>query len=259
MLMPVYCTFARLLDLCDKEQVKLFKQISDEVAELTVKYGGLLWGEHGKGVRSHYGEKFFTPELWQELRYVKFLFDPNNRLNPGKICTPLHSDAELYSILSPMRADNDRQIPIQMRDEFKGAINCNGNGLCFNFDEHSIMCPSMKVSKNRVFSPKGRAAMVREWLRLMANENVSPDQLDFHKTQVKLTALVERFRNSVQKWRGEYDFSHEVKAAMDTCLACKACASQCPIKIDVPSFRAKFSIFTTVVICVQPKIILWRI
>ncbi|MDU2245151.1 MAG: FAD-linked oxidase C-terminal domain-containing protein, partial [Haemophilus parainfluenzae] len=228
------------LDLCDKEQVKLFKQISDEVAELTVKYGGLLWGEHGKGVRSHYGEKFFTPELWQELRYVKFLFDPNNRLNPGKICTPLNSDAELYSILSPMRADNDRQIPTQMRDEFKGAMNCNGNGLCFNFDEHSIMCPSMKVSKNRVFSPKGRAAMVREWLRLMANENVSPDQLDFHKTQVKLTALVERFRNSVQKWRGEYDFSHEVKAAMDTCLACKACASQCPIKIDVPSFRAKF-------------------
>ena len=228
------------LDLCDKEQIKLFKQISDEVAELTVKYGGLLWGEHGKGVRSHYGEKFFTPELWQELRYVKFLFDPNNRLNPGKICTPLNSDAELYSILSPMRADNDRQIPIQMRDEFKGAMNCNGNGLCFNFDEHSIMCPSMKVSKNRVFSPKGRAAMVREWLRLMANENVSPEQLDFHKTQVKLTALVERFRNSVQKWRGEYDFSHEVKAAMDTCLACKACASQCPIKIDVPSFRAKF-------------------
>ncbi|MBF1241142.1 MAG: FAD-binding oxidoreductase, partial [Haemophilus parainfluenzae] len=228
------------LDLCDKDQVKLFKLISDEVAELTVKYGGLLWGEHGKGVRSHYGEKFFTPEVWQELRYVKFLFDPNNRLNPGKICTPLNSNAELYSILSPMRADNDRQIPIQMRDEFKGAMNCNGNGLCFNFDEHSIMCPSMKVSKNRVFSPKGRAAMVREWLRLMANENVSSDQLDFHKTQVKLTALVERFRNSVQKWRGEYDFSHEVKAAMDTCLACKACASQCPIKIDVPSFRAKF-------------------
>jgi len=208
------------LDLCDKDQVKLFKQISDEVAELTVKYGGLLWGEHGKGVRSHYGEKFFTPELWQELRYVKFLFDPNNRLNPGKICTPLNSDAELYSILSPMRADNDRQIPIQMRDEFKGAMNCNGNGLCFNFDEHSIMCPSMKVSKNRVFSPKGRAAMVREWLRLMANENVSPDQLDFHKTQVKLTALVERFRNSVQKWRGEYDFSHEVRSSCGEFRSC---------------------------------------
>ncbi|OOF86850.1 hypothetical protein BKG93_01850 [Rodentibacter ratti] len=228
------------LDLCDKEQVKLFKQISDEVAELTVKYGGLLWGEHGKGVRSHYGEKFFTPELWNELRYIKFLFDPHNRLNPGKICTPLGSEDELYSILSPMRADYDRQIPLQIRDEFKGAMNCNGNGLCFNFDEHSIMCPSMKVSKNRVFSPKGRAAMVREWLRLLANENISPEQLDFQKNDVKLTALVAKIRHSVQKWRGEYDFSHEVKAAMDTCLACKACASQCPIKIDVPSFRAKF-------------------
>ena len=90
------------------------------------------------------------------------------------------------------------------------------------------MCPSMKVSKIAYSRQKGRAAMVREWLRLMANENVSPDQLDFHKTPVKLTALVERFRNSVQKWRGEYDFSHEVKAAMDTCLACKSLCKPMP-------------------------------
>ena len=228
------------LDLCDLAQVKLFKQISDEVAELTRKYGGLIWGEHGKGMRSQYGEKFFTPELWRELRYIKFLFDPQNRLNPGKICTPLNSEQELYSILSPMRADLDRQIPVQMKEEFIGAMNCNGNGLCFNFDVHSTMCPSMKVSKNRVFSPKGRAAMVREWLRLLANEQVTPAQLDFKQSTVKLTDIVHKIQNSYQKRRGEYDFSHEVKAAMDTCLACKACASQCPIKIDVPSFRAKF-------------------
>ncbi|HBO37433.1 MAG TPA: hypothetical protein DD638_02090, partial [Pasteurellaceae bacterium] len=167
------------LDLCNQEHVSLFKQISDQVADLTHKYGGLIWGEHGKGMRSHYGEKFFTPELWQELRYIKFLFDPHNRLNPGKICVPLDNKQPLYSILSPMRADNDRQIPLQIREEFNGAMNCNGNGLCFNFDVHSTMCPSMKVSKNRLYSPKGRAAMVREWLRLMANENVSPQQLNF--------------------------------------------------------------------------------
>ncbi|WP_410678371.1 FAD-binding and (Fe-S)-binding domain-containing protein [Avibacterium paragallinarum] len=228
------------LDLCDIEQVKLFKQISDQVAELTHKYGGLIWGEHGKGMRSQYGETFFTPELWQELRYIKTLFDPQNRLNPGKICTALESSQSLYSILSPMRADQDRQIPVQMKQEFAGAMNCNGNGLCFNFDVHSTMCPSMKVSKNRLFSPKGRAAMVREWLRLLANQKVSPEQLDFRKQKIKLSDLVEKFRASVGKYRGEYDFSHEVKAAMDTCLSCKACASQCPIKIDVPSFRAKF-------------------
>ena len=230
------------LDLCDKAQVLLFKQISDQVVELTHKYGGLIWGEHGKGMRSQYGETFFTAELWQELRYIKFLFDPHNRLNPGKICTALHSDQPLYSILSPMRADNDRQIPIKMREEFAGAMNCNGNGLCFNFDVHSIMCPSMKVSKNRIYSPKGRAAMVREWLRLLANQNITPEQLEFHQSDVKLTDFIAKLRNSLNKSK-EYDFSHEVKTAMDTCLACKACASQCPIKIDVPSFRAKFFYF----------------
>ena len=135
------------LDLTEQTQVRLFKQISDQVADLTEKYGGLIWGEHGKGMRSHYGEKFFTPELWHELRYIKFLFDPSNRLNPGKICTPLENEQQLYSILSPMRADNDRQIPIRMREEYAGAMNCNGNGLCFNFDVHSTMCQSMKVSK----------------------------------------------------------------------------------------------------------------
>ncbi len=177
------------LDLCDKEQVKLFKQISDEVAELTIKYGGLLW-ENMEKACDPITAKILYPRTLARTSLYQNLIRSNNRLNPGKICTPLDSKDELYSILSPMRADKDRQIPIQIRNEFKSAMNCNGNGLCFNFDEHSIMCPSMKVSKNRVFSPKGRAAMVREWLRLMANENVSPEQLDFRKTEIKLTALV---------------------------------------------------------------------
>ncbi|MGX2955801.1 D-2-hydroxyglutarate dehydrogenase YdiJ [Ursidibacter arcticus] len=230
------------LDLCDKAQVQKFKQISDKVVELTAKYGGLIWGEHGKGMRSAYGERFFGETLWQELRYIKQLFDPQNRLNPGKICTPLHRQDELYPIDSQMRADFDRQIPIQVRENFKGAMNCNGNGLCFNFDVHSTMCPSMKISGNRLFSPKGRAALVREWLRLLAEKNISPDDIIFkpHKNGRKLVDFAKKLRNQWYK-KQEYDFSHEVKAAMDTCLACKACASQCPIKIDVPTFRAQFN------------------
>ena len=230
------------LDLCDKEQVAKFKAISDQVVELTAKYGGLIWGEHGKGMRSAYGERFFGETLWKELRYIKQLFDPQNRLNPGKICTPLDSQASLYPIDSQMRADLDRQIPIQVREAFKGAMNCNGNGLCFNFDVHSTMCPSMKVSGNRLFSPKGRAALVREWLRLLAEQNVTPDELIFEKqqTSTKLVDFAKKIRNQWRKSQ-EYDFSHEVKSAMDTCLACKACASQCPIKIDVPTFRSQFN------------------
>ncbi|VEI48382.1 FAD linked oxidase domain-containing protein [Actinobacillus equuli] len=162
------------------------------MVKLTAKYGGLIWGEHGKGMRSVYGEKFFGEKLWRELRYIKQLFDPQNRLNPGKICTPLNSNAALYPIDSSMRADFDRQIPIQVREEFKGAMNCNGNGLCFNFDVHSTMCPSMKVSGNRLYSPKGRATLIREWLRLLAEQNVSPDDLIFkpRKQAVKLTDFV---------------------------------------------------------------------
>ncbi|QNS15761.1 D-2-hydroxyglutarate dehydrogenase YdiJ [Mannheimia bovis] len=230
------------LDLCDKTQVETFKQISDQVVELTAKYGGLIWGEHGKGMRSYYGERFFGETLWQELRYIKTLFDPQNRLNPGKICTPLESEATLYPIDSQMRADFDRQIPIQVREEFKGAMNCNGNGLCFNFDVHSTMCPSMKVSGNRLYSPKGRATLVREWLRLLAEQKVDPNDLIFNANNktASLTDFVAKVRNSLNK-KKEYDFSHEVKAAMDTCLACKACASQCPIKIDVPTFRSQFN------------------
>lgn len=230
------------LDLCDKSQVAKFKAISDQVVELTAKYGGLIWGEHGKGMRSAYGERFFGETLWKELRYIKQLFDPQNRLNPGKICTPLDSQASLYPIDSQMRADLDRQIPIQVREAFKGAMNCNGNGLCFNFDVHSTMCPSMKVSGNRLFSPKGRATLVREWLRLLAEQNVSPDELIFEKqqTSAKLVDFAKKIRNQWRKSQ-EYDFSHEVKSAMDTCLACKACASQCPIKIDVPTFRSQFN------------------
>ena len=230
------------LDLCDLEQVKTFKAISDQVVELTHKYGGLIWGEHGKGMRSYYGERFFGETLWKELRYIKQLFDPQNRLNPGKICTPLGSDAELYKIDEAMRADFDRRIPIAVREAFKGAMNCNGNGLCFNFDVHSTMCPSMKISGNRLYSPKGRATLIREWLRLLADQQVNPNDLIFEKRSkaVKLTDFVAKVRHSFKKTQ-EYDFSHEVKAAMDTCLACKACASQCPIKIDVPTFRSQFN------------------
>ena len=230
------------LDLCDLEQVKTFKAISDQVVELTYKYGGLIWGEHGKGMRSYYGERFFGETLWKELRQIKQLFDPQNRLNPGKICTPLGSDTELYKIDEAMRADFDRRIPIAVREEFKGAMNCNGNGLCFNFDVHSTMCPSMKISGNRLYSPKGRATLIREWLRLLADQQVNPNDLIFEKRSkaVKLTDFVAKVRHSFKKTQ-EYDFSHEVKAAMDTCLACKACASQCPIKIDVPTFRSQFN------------------
>lgn len=230
------------LDMCDPQQEMLMKQISDEIVTLTAKYGGLLWGEHGKGFRAQYSPEFFGEVLYGELRNIKAAFDPYNRLNPGKICPPAGIDAPMKQVDATKRGTYDRQIPIQIRQEFRGAMDCNGNGLCFNFDVKSQMCPSMKISRQRVHSPKGRATLVREWLRLLAEQGVTPEQIEkgVKSESPSLRGLIEKTRNSWRAKQGDYDFSHEVKESMSGCLACKACSTQCPIKIDVPSFRAKF-------------------
>ncbi|MGF1726989.1 D-2-hydroxyglutarate dehydrogenase YdiJ [Photobacterium nomapromontoriensis] len=230
------------LDLCDPEQEKLMKNVSDQVVALVAKYGGLMWGEHGKGYRSEYGPAFFGEELFTELRRIKAAFDPDNRMNPGKICTPLGSTAALVKVDGVKRGFYDRQIPVKVRDSFKQAMECNGNGLCFNYDTSSPMCPSMKISADRRHSPKGRAGLVREWLRQLAEQGIDPIALekDLMDTSPTVKQIIDRLRNSFGQKRKAYDFSHEVMEAMNGCLACKACASQCPIKVDVPSFRSRF-------------------
>ncbi|BBS37733.1 FAD-binding and (Fe-S)-binding domain-containing protein [Enterobacter sp. LM3] len=230
------------LDMCDPQQEMLMKAISDDVVALTAKYGGLLWGEHGKGFRAEYSPAFFGEQLYGELRKVKAVFDPDNRLNPGKICPPEGVDAPMLRVDSVKRGTWDRQIPVAVRTSWRGAMECNGNGLCFNFDVKSPMCPSMKMTSNRIHSPKGRATLVREWLRLLADRGVDPLKLEQELPEkgASLRSLIERTRNSWHASKGEYDFSHEVKEAMSGCLACKACSTQCPIKIDVPEFRSRF-------------------
>ena len=76
------------LDLKDPEQEGWIRELSDQVRYLVVKYGGVMWAEHGRGYRSEYTVDFFGEELHRELRRVKEAFDPQNRLNPGKIVTP---------------------------------------------------------------------------------------------------------------------------------------------------------------------------
>lgn len=228
------------LDMCDPNQEKLMREISDKVVALTAKYKGLMWGEHGKGFRSEYGPEFFGDELFTELRKIKAAFDPNNRVNPGKICTPIDSGESLVSVDAVKRGTFDRQIPIKVRESYSEALDCNGNGLCFNYDTKSPMCPSVKLTSNRIHSPKGRAGLMREWLRQLANNEIDVLQLENDLYAGKNASVFKKFANTLAKQKGEYDFSHEVMEAMQGCLACKACASQCPIQVDVPAFRARF-------------------
>jgi FAD/FMN-containing dehydrogenase/Fe-S oxidoreductase len=227
------------LDMCDPEQEIIMREISDKVVALTAKYGGLMWGEHGKGYRSEYSPEFFGEELFNELRKVKTVFDPKNKMNPGKICTPIDSSEQLVSVDDVKRGTFDRQIPIQVKDSFKSAMECNGNGLCFNYDAFSPMCPSSKITRDRRHSPKGRSGLMREWLRLLENKGVDILSLERNIGDWSIKQLLDKVKNKLTDSNKE-DFSHEVMDAMSGCLACKACASQCPIKVDVPDFRARF-------------------
>ncbi len=221
------------LDMKDPGDEKLLREVSDGVVALAKKYGGVLWGEHGKGFRGEYTPVFFGPELYEQLRRVKGAFDPHNQLNPGKLATPPKSTDKLISIDTVKRGQFDRQIPEVVRDKFSSTVHCNGNGACFDWNPDSVMCPSSKVTKDRIHSPKGRAGIMREWLRLMTASG--------HDAGVSGSDVAGagsawfRSRQSDPK-----DFSHQVYDAMNGCLACKACATQCPIKVDVPAFRSDF-------------------
>lgn len=228
------------IDMKDPEQEKLVRVISDQVAALTQKYNGLLWGEHGKGVRSEYAPAFFG-ELYPQLQRIKAICDPRNQLNPGKIATP-HEYLKLATVDGvATRGQEDRKIPVQVWEGYSEGMHCNGNGACFNWDPNDAMCPSWKGTRERIHSPKGRSALVREWLKQLSERGIDPLQESAAvKQQSFWGSLYARTRNTLAKRRGEYDFSHEVMESMAGCLACKSCVGQCPIKVDVPSFRSKF-------------------
>lgn len=197
------------LDMIDPADETRIREITEKVHALARKHGGLLWGEHGKGLRSEFVPQVFGP-LYPALQQIKSAFDPRNQLNPGKIAAP--AGASLTPLdAAPLRGQVDRQITPKMRTAYASAIACNGNGACFSQSDNEVMCPSYKATLDRQFSPKGRAGLIREWLRQGGADG-------------KAAPL----------------FEAEVKRAMDGCLSCRACANACPVHVDIPTVRAKF-------------------
>lgn len=231
------------IDMKDPQQAKLIRIITDQVAELTQRYGGLLWGEHGKGVRSEYAPRYFGT-LYPLLQAIKHACDPYNQLNPGKIATPKAlNDAQpsQWALLRidtvPTRGERDRLIAPETWQQQGAIMHCNGNGACYNYDPDDAMCPSWKGTRDRIHSPKGRAALFKEWI--LQRQDTPEDIRHPQPTGIVQACLsyLGRLRATLARRQG---FEQQVYTAMTDCLACKSCTTQCPIKVDIPEARATF-------------------
>ena len=191
-------------------------------------------------MRSEYSPQFFGP-LYPVLQAIKAAFDPRNQLNPGKIAAPGDGAARCTIDGMPMKGQFDRTIPAAVRAGFDEALALQrqrrllqlGPGrrhvpVLEGHARAAALAQGARPADARMAAAAGRAGRRpgRGGRRLRAGARAG-------------ARCPRRLRNSLRKSR-ETDFSHEVKEAMDGCLACKSCVGQCPIKVDVPTFRSKF-------------------
>jgi FAD/FMN-containing dehydrogenase/Fe-S oxidoreductase len=205
------CVHTRItFDLATAEGIARYRAFVEEAADLVVSLGGSLSGEHGDGQsRGELLVKMFGPELVDAFRDYKRIWDPEWKMNPGKKVDPYPLDSNLrlgagYLELRP-------RTHFAFRDDQgsfgRVAARCVGVGECRR--EHGgVMCPSYRVTREERHSTRGRARLLHEMLE--------GDPL-------------------TGGWR-----SREVKSALDLCLACKGCKSDCPMNVDMASYRAEF-------------------
>lgn len=182
----------------------LMKTLSDEVYALTKRHGGIFWGEHGKGIRGTYLSDFVGAKAYDAFQRIKAAMDPLGRFNPGKLVSV---ETEMHGIATtPFRPFN-----VDPSDPLTQAFRCNGNAQCLSYQKTVPMCPSYKATLDLRHSPKGRADMLRDWHRTL---NAEPD--------VRMRQDTDTF------------------AALDLCLGCKACATACPVQVDIPEMKSHF-------------------
>lgn len=236
------------LDYYDPQLKQRLRQISDDVFALTRQYGGLFWGEHGKGFRCEYLPEVLGDKLYGVFRQIKRSFDPHYQLNPGKICSPPLAAAQPEVLPRttlehlPLRAHIDTQIRGELSEYMQVAMACDGNGMCFNEDATAVMCPSYKATRERIHSPKGRAALVRRWLHV---QDGGSRQLMTGAVRAEIAVGTGRGWLWPQlRRRSAADdvrtVAQQTYAAFAGCLACKGCTRGCPLHVDIPEVKSRF-------------------
>jgi len=219
------CVHTRLnFDLQSKEGIAKFRRFVEEAADLVVSYGGSLSGEHGDGqARAELLPKMFGPELMQAFRDFKSAWDPDWKMNPGKLIglpgeTPnkLDDNLRLGPNYAPWQPETRFQFPADHGSLAAATLRCVGVGKCRregSGETGGVMCPSYRATREEEHSTRGRAHLLWE----MTQGNSREDGI---------------IRDG---WRSE-----EVKHSLDLCLACKGCKSDCPVSVDVATYKAEF-------------------
>ncbi len=205
------CIHTRIsFDLQTSAGIQKFRSFMNEAAGLVLNYGGSLSGEHGDGqARAELLPRMFGEELMGAFREFKALWDPDGKMNPGKVVNAYRLDENLRA--------GTGYISARPRTHFafaddggnmaRATARCIGFGKCRRL-EGGTMCPSFMVTREEQHSTRGRARLLFEMLQGNALDG---------------------------GWRNE-----AVKHALDLCLACKGCKSDCPVNVDMATYKAEF-------------------
>jgi FAD/FMN-containing dehydrogenase/Fe-S oxidoreductase len=192
-----------LLDLRALDDIRALRGIAEATLELTLRLGGAMSSEHGDGIiRSEFLEATYGPQLLEAMRALKRAADPHNLLNPGKILDAPPLDTHLRYGAAYHAEPWPSSLDFSAQGGLLGAIEqCNGAGVCRK--DGGVMCPSFQATGIEMFSTRGRANLMRA---LVSAKPLPPPEA-------------------------------EVKHALDLCLACKGCKSECPSGVDIAKLK----------------------
>ncbi|MGB7819252.1 MAG: FAD-linked oxidase C-terminal domain-containing protein [Ornithinibacter sp.] len=207
------CIHVRIpFELSTAEGLEHYRAFAERAADLVAAYGGSLSGEHGDGqARAELLPRMFGDDMVALFGQVKTLFDPTDGMNPGKVVVPNRLDHQLRlgTDYAPREPRTYFGYPDDEGSFSRAALRCVGIGNCRNsVSENQVMCPSYMVTRDEEHSTRGRARLLFEMLRG--------------------TTITDGWRSTA------------VRDALDLCLACKGCKSDCPVGVDMATYKAEF-------------------
>jgi FAD/FMN-containing dehydrogenase/Fe-S oxidoreductase len=205
------CVHMRIdFDLETEPGILKFREFIDRAAVIVADHGGSISGEHGDGQsRGALLPKMFGPELIEAFRAFKRAWDPDNKMNPGKLIDARqpHQDLRLGADYRPHQPATHFRFPNDGGSLANATLRCVGVGACRK-EEGGVMCPSYMATREEKHSTRGRAHLLWEMLQ--------GEVID-------------------EGWKSE-----AVKDALDLCLSCKACKTECPTNVDLATYKAEF-------------------